>query len=141
MKQLLSILCSMFFIIGCGGDDNPANSGQPIANQTFSLPPNSTPVEFRFIVDTDVQQNVFLQGKFSVEGGSAQMAVMNETEYQTWTDGGIPEVLYSPGNSSGESFILPIDETDVYYVVFNNTGSNAVTVKSEIFLTSTSTEG
>ena len=82
MKQLLSILCLMFFITGCG-DDNPANSGQPIANQTFALPSGSF-VEFRFVVDTDVQQNIFLQGEFSVDGGSAQMAVMNESEFRTY---------------------------------------------------------
>ena len=140
MKQCLSILCLMFIITGCGDDDNPANSGQPIANQTFALPAGSF-VDFRFSVDTDVQQNVFLQGEFNVDGGSAQMAVMNESEFQTWQDGGTPGVLYSPGNTPSASFRLPIDDSDIYYVVFSNTGSDAVTVKSEIFLISTTDQG
>ena len=129
----------MFFITGCG-DDNPANSGQPIANQTFALPSGSF-AEFPFVVDTDVQQNIFLQGEFSVDGGSAQMAVMNESEFRTWQDGGTPGVLYSLRNSPGASFRLPIDESDIYYVVFNNLGSASITVKSEIFLLSTTDQG
>ena len=140
MKKCLSILCLMFFITGCG-DDNPTNFGQPIANKTFSLPGGSF-VEFPFSVDTDVQQNVFLQGEFTVEGGSVQMAVMNESDFITLQESGTtPRVLYSPGNTPRDSFRLPIDESAVYYVVFSNLGSDAVTIKSEIFLISTTDQG
>ncbi len=106
---------------------------RPIVDQTFDLPSGSIE-DFSFTVDTDVQQNVILQGEFSVENGSIQMAVMTEAEYQTWIEGGTPTVLYSPGETSGETFRLPIYDSDTYYIVFRNTGANTVTVKTEIFL-------
>ncbi len=106
---------------------------RPIVDQTFDLPSGSIE-DFSFTVDTNVQQNVILQGEFSVENGSIQMAVMTESEYQTWLEGGTPTVLYSPGETSGESFRLPIDDSDTYYIVFRNTGANTVKIKAKIFL-------
>ena len=138
MNKIIPVLCLIFAIAACG-DDNPADSGQPVVNQTFDLP-GGTLKDFSFTVDTDVQQNVILQGEFSVDNGSIQMAVMNESEYQTWQEGGTPVVLYSPGETSGETFRLPIYDSDTYYIVFRNTGTNAVTVKAEIFLLSISEE-
>ena len=110
--------------------------GQPIVYQTFDLPGGSLE-DFRFTVDTNVQQNVILQGEFSVENGRIQMAVMGESEYQTWQEGGTPTVLYSPGETSGETFVLPIYDSDTYYIIFRNTSANAVRVNAEIFLLST----
>ncbi len=94
-----------------------ANSGQPVVDQNIDLPAGNY-IQFRFTVDTDTQQNVVLQGEFSVENGTVQMAVMNESEFRTWQTGGMPGVLYSPGNTSGETFRLPIDDSDTYYIVF-----------------------
>ena len=135
MNKIIPVLCLIFAIAACG-DDNPADSGQPVVNQTFNLSSGSIE-EFRFTVDTDLQQNAILQGEFSVENGSIQMAVMGEDEYQTWIEGGTPTVLYSPGETSGETFRLPIDDSDTYYIVFRNAGANTVTIKAEIFLLST----
>ena len=135
MNKIIPVLCLIFAIAACG-DDNPADSGQPVVNQTFDLSSGSIE-EFRFTVDADLQQNVILQGEFSVENGTIQMAVMTEDEYQTWIEGGTPTVLYSPGETSGETFRLSIDESDTYYIVFRNAGANTVTVKAEIFLLST----
>lgn len=135
MNKIIPVLCLIFAIAACG-DDNPADSGQPVVNQTFDLSSGSIE-DFRFTVDTATQLNVILQGEFSVENGTIQMAVMNEFQYQNWLEGGTPTVLYSPGETSGETFRLPIDESDIYYVIFRNTGSNTVTVKAEIFLLST----
>ena len=135
MNKIIPVLCLIFAIAACG-DDNPADSGQPVVNQTFDLP-GGTLKDFSFTVDTDVQQNVILQIEFSVENGSIQMAVMTESEYQTWVEGGTPTVLYSPGETSGETDSLPIYDSDTYYIVFRNTGANTVTVKAEIFLLST----
>ena len=106
---------------------------QSIVYQTFDLPGGSLE-DFRFTVDTDVRQNVILQGEFSVENGTVQMAVMGESEYQTWQEGGTPVVLYSPGETSGETFRLPIDDSDTYYIIFRNTGTTAVKVEAKIFL-------
>lgn len=135
MNKIIPVLCLIFAIAACG-DDNPADSGQPVVNQTFNLSSGSIE-EFRFTVDTDLQQNVILQGEFSVENGSIQMAVMGEDQYQTWIEGDTPTVLYSPGETSGETFRLPIDDSDTYYIVFRNAGANTVTIKAEIFLLST----
>ncbi|MCY3869948.1 MAG: hypothetical protein OXG87_10345, partial [Gemmatimonadetes bacterium] len=74
MNKIIPVLCLIFAIAACG-DDNPADSGQPVVNQTFNLSSGSIE-EFRFTVDTDLQQNAILQGEFSVENGSIQMAVM-----------------------------------------------------------------
>ena len=138
MSKIIPVLCLIFAIAACG-DDNPADSGQPVVNQTFDLSSGSIE-EFRFTVDTDVQQNVFLQVEFSVENGSIQMAVMTEDEYQTWIEGGTPTVIYSPGTTSGVNQSVRIDESDTYYIVFRNAGANTVTVKAEIFLLSTTEE-
>ena len=135
MNKIIPVLSLIFAIAACG-DDNPADSGQPVVNQTFNLSSGSIE-DFRFTVDTDIQQNAILQGEFSVENGTIQMAVMGESEYQTWIEGGTPTVLYSPGETSGETFRLPIDDSDTYYIVFRNAGANTVTVKAEIFLLST----
>lgn len=135
MNKIIPVLCLIFAIAACG-DDNPADSGRPVVNQTFNLSSGSIE-DFSFTVDTDIQQNVILQGEFNVENGSIQMAVMGGDEYQTWIEGGTPTVLYSPGETSGEAFRLPIGDSDTYYIVFRNTGSNTVTVKAEIFLLST----
>ncbi len=135
MNKIIPVLCLIFAIAACG-DDNPADSGQPVVNQTFNLSSGSIE-EFRFTVDTDLQQNVILQGEFSVENGIIQMAVMGEDQYQTWIEGGTPTVLYSPGETSGETFRLPIYDSDTYYIVFRNAGANTVTVEAEIFLLST----
>lgn len=135
MNKIIPVLCLIFAIAACG-DDNPADSGQPVVNQTFNLSSRSIE-EFRFTVDTDLQQNVILQGEFSVENGTIQMAVMGEDQYQTWIEGGTPTVLYSPGETSGETFRLPIYDSDTYYIVFRNAGANTVTVEAEIFLLST----
>ena len=62
------------------------------------------------------------------------MAVMNESEFRTWQTGGFPGVLYSPGNTSGETFRLPIDDSDTYYIVFSNRGTTAVTIEADISL-------
>ena len=107
-----------------------------IVDKTFDLSGGSIE-DFSFTVDTNVQKNVILQGEFSVENGRIQMAVMSEFEYQIWQQGGTPGVLYSPGTTSGETFVLPIDASDTYYIIFRNTGANTVTVKAEIFLLST----
>ena len=138
MNKIIPVLCLIFAIAACG-DDNPADSGQPIVNQTFNLSSGSIE-DFSFTVDTDIQQNAILQGEFSVENGTIQMAVMTESEYQTWIEGGTPTVLYSPGETSGEPFRLRINDSDTYYIVFRNAGTNTVTVKAEIFLLSTSEE-
>ena len=136
MNKIIPVLCLIFAIAACG-DDNPADSGQPVVNQTFNLPGGSIE-DFSFTVDTDLQQNVILQGEFNVENGSIQMAVMSEDEYQTWLAGGTPRPLFSTEpQTSGEAFRLPIGDSDTYYIVFRNTGSNTVTVKAEIFLLST----
>ena len=135
MNKIIPVLCLIFAIAACG-DDNPADSGQPVVNRTFNLSSGSIE-DFSFTVDTDVQQNVILQGEFSVENGSIQMAVMTESEYQIWQEGGTPTVLYSPGETSGETFRLPIYDSDTYYIVFRNAGANTVTVEAEIFLLST----
>ncbi len=135
MNKIIPVLCLIFAIIACG-DDNPADSGQPVVNQTFDLSSGSIE-DFRFTVDTDIQLNVILQGEFSVENGTVQMAVMSEFQYQNWLEGGTPLVLYSPGETSGETFRLSIDESDTYYIVFRNAGANTVTIKAEIFLLST----
>ena len=136
MNKIIPVLCLIFAIAACG-DDNPADSGQPVVNQTFDLPGRSIE-DFSFTVDTDIQQNAILQGEFSVENGTIQMAVMNEYEYQIWIEGGTPTVRYSPGETSGETFRLRINDSDTYYIVFRNAGANTVTVKAEIFLISTS---
>ena len=135
MNKIILVLCLIFAIAACG-DDNPADSGQPVVNRTFNLSSGSIE-DFSFTVDTDIQQNAILQGEFSVENGSIQMAVMTEAEYQTWIEGGTPTVLYSPGETSGETFRLRINDSDTYYIVFRNTGANTVTVEAEIFLLST----
>ena len=132
MKKIALILCWAFVIAGCG-DDNPANSGRPVVDQNIDLPAGSY-VQFRFTVDTDTQQNVVLQGEFSVENGTVQMAVMNESEFRTWQAGETPGVLYSPGNTSGETFRLSIDDSDTYYIVFSNRGTTAVTIEADISL-------
>ncbi len=132
MKKIAPVLYLIFAIAGCG-EDNPADSGQPIVDQTFDLPSGSF-IEFLFTIDTDIQRNVVLQGEFSVENGRVQMAVMNESEFQTWREGGTPSVLFSPGETPGETFRFSIDDSDVYYIVFRNRGTNAVTVKAEISL-------
>jgi hypothetical protein len=134
MNKIIPVLCLMFAIAACG-DDNPADSGQPVVDQSFDLPGGSLE-DFRFTVDTDIQLNVILQGEFSVENGTVQMAVMGESEYQTWQEGGTPVVLYSPGETPGETFRLPIDDSDTYYIIFRNTGTTAVRVTAEIFLLS-----
>lgn len=138
MSKITPVLCLIFAIAACG-DDNPADSGRPIVDETFNLSSGSIE-DFSFTVDTDVQQNVILQGEFSVENGTVQMAVMNESEYQTWQEGGTPVVLYSPGETSGETFRLPIEDSDTYYLIFRNAGTNTVTVKAEIFLLSINEE-
>ena len=135
MNKITPVLCLIFAIIACG-DDNPADSGQPVVNQTFDLSSGSIE-DFRFTVDTDIQLNVILQGEFSVENGAIQMAVMSEFQYQNWLEGGTPLVLYSRRETSGETFRFSIDESDTYYIVFRNAGANTVTVKAEIFLLST----
>ena len=134
MNKIIPVLCLMFAIAACG-DDNPADSGQPVVDQSFDLPGGSLE-DFRFTVDTDIQQGVILQGEFSVKNGTVQMAVMGESEYQIWQEGGTPVVLYSPGETSGEPFRLPIDDSDTYYIIFRNTGTTAVRVTAEIFLLS-----
>ena len=135
MIKIIPVLCLIFAIAACG-DDNPADSGQPVANQTFDLSSGSRE-DFSFTVDTDVQLNVILQGEFSVEGGTIQMAVMSESEYQNWLAGGTPSVIYSRRETSGETFSFSIEESDTYYIVFRNIGPNTVTVKAEIFLLGT----
>ena len=136
MSKIIPVLCLVFAIAACG-DDNPADSGQPVVNQTFDLPGGSSEL-FSFTIDTDVQQNVILQGEFSVENGSVQMAIVSESEYQTWLAGGTPRPLYSTEpQTSEDTFRLDIYDSDIYYIVFLNTGSNTVTVKAEIFLLST----
>ena len=106
---------------------------RPIVYQTFDLPGGSTE-DFHFTVDTDTQQNVILQGEFSVENGSIQIAIMSESEYQTWQEGGTATMLYSQDETTGETLRLPIEDSDTYYVVFRNAGTNTVTVEAEIFL-------
>ena len=106
---------------------------QPVVNRTFNLP-SGTSEDFSFTVDTDVQQNVILQGEFSVENGSIQMAVVTESQYQTWREGGTPSVIYSTNIVSEDTFRFSIDDSNTYYIVFLNTGPNTVTVKAEIFL-------
>ena len=59
---------------------------------------------------------------------------MSESEYQTWQEGGTATVLYSQDETSGETIRLPIEDSDTYYVVFRNAGTNTVTVEAEIFL-------
>lgn len=135
MNKIIPVLCLIFTIAACG-DDNPADSGQPVVNRTFNLSSGSIE-DFSFTVDTDIQQNVFLQIKFSVDNGRIQMAVMTESQYQTWIEGGTPTVLYSPGETSGETDSLPIYDSDTYYIIFRNTGADTVTVNAEIFLLST----
>lgn len=138
MKRLLLLLCIPFMFVGCGGDDNPADSGgRAIADETFTLPGN-TFREFRFTVDTDIQQGVFLQGTVEVEDGSIDIAVMSESNFQLWQAGETPRVLYSPGLTPRASFRLPIEDSGTYYLIFSNTqGSDSRIVKSEIFLFST----
>lgn len=135
MNKIILVLCLIFAIASCG-DDNPADSGQPVVNQTFNLP-SGTSEDFSFTVDTDIQQNVILQGEFSVENGSIQMAVVTESAYQTWREGGTPSVVYSTNIVSEDTFSFSIDESNTYYIVFLNNGQNTVTVKAEIFLLST----
>ncbi len=135
MNKIIPVLCLIFAIAACG-DDNPADSGQPVVNETFNLPSGSSE-DFSFTIDTDVQQNVILQGEFSVENGSIQMAIVTESEYQIWREGGTPTVIYSTDIVSGDTFSFSIDDSDTYYIVFLNTGPNTVTVKAEIFLLST----
>jgi len=138
MKRLLLLLCLPLLFMGCGGDDNPADSGgRPIADETFTLPAG-TFREFHFSLDADVQRNAFLQGTVDVENGSIDIAVMDENNYQIWQAGNTPAVLYSPGLTPRANFRLPLDTTDTYYLVFSNTqGSDSRTVTSEIFLFST----
>lgn len=140
MKKIALILFLTFAIAGCG-DDNPANSGRPVVDRTIDLPAKHR-IQFPFTVDTDTQQNVVLQGEFSVENGTVQMAVLAESELRTWLEGGTPDVLYSPGETSGETFRLPIEDSDTYYVVFSNSGTNDVTIEADISLFSIAeTEG
>ena len=135
MNKIIPVLCLIFAIAACG-DDNPADSGQPVVNQTFNLP-SGTSEDFSFTIDTDVQQNVILQGEFSVENGSIQMAVVTESEYQIWRGGDTPTVIYSTDIVSEDTFSFSIDDSDTYYIVFLNNGPNTVTVNAEIFLLST----
>ena len=136
MNKIIPVLCLIFAIAACG-DNNPADSGQPIVNRTFDVPSRSLE-DFSFTVDTDIQQNVILQGEFNVENGGIQMAILSESEYQTWLDGGTPRPLYSTEPQTSEhTFRVDIYEGDTYYVIFRNTGPNTVTVKAEIFLLST----
>ena len=135
MNKIIPVLCLIFAIAACG-DDNPADSGQPVVNQTFNLP-SGTSEDFGFTVDTDIQQNVILQGEFSVENGSVQMAVVTESQYQIWRAGSTPTVIYSTDIVSEDTFSFSIDDSDTYYIVFLNNGPNTVTVNAEIFLLST----
>lgn len=135
MNKIIPVLCLIFAIAACG-DDNPADSGQPVVNQTFNLP-SGTSEDFGFTVDTDIQQNVILQGEFSVENGSIQMAVVTESQYQIWRAGGTPTVIYSTDIVSEDTFSFSIDDSDIYYIVFLNNGPDTVTVNAEIFLLST----
>ncbi len=138
MNKIIPVLCLIFAIAACG-DDNPADSGQPVVNRTFNLPSGSLE-DVSFTVDTDLQQNVILQGEFSVENGSIQMAVVTESQYQIWRAGDTPTVIYSTDIVSEDTFSFSIDDSDTYYIVFLNNGPNTVTVKAEIFLLSTAEE-
>jgi len=70
------------------------------------------------------------------------MAVLDENNFRIWQTGSTPTVLYSPGLTPSASFRLPIETSDTYYLVFSNeTGTDARTVKSEIFLFSTVDQG
>jgi hypothetical protein len=142
MKRLFFLLCLPLIFLGCGGDSNPAdNGGRPIADGTYVLPAKSF-VEFRFSVDADQLRNVFLQGTIEITGGSIDIAVMNETNFQTWQSGATPAVLYSSGLTPRTSFRIQIDTTDTYYLVYSNVqGTDPRTVKSEVFLFSSSEVG
>jgi hypothetical protein len=141
MKRLLLLLCLPLLFFRCGSS-NPADAGgRPIANETFTVP-GGTFRQFSFVLDADVQRNAFLQGTVEVENGSIDMAVLDENNFRIWQTGSTPTVLYSPGLTPSASFRLPIETSDTYYLVFSNeTGTDARTVKSEIFLFSTVDQG
>lgn len=134
MKRTVTVLFAIL-LIGCG-NNNPADSGgRSIVSDKFSVDLN-TYRTFTFTIDTDIEQNAYIQGQFTVTGGSVEFAIMNEANFQSWQSGGTPTVLYSPGLTPSDSFgRLDITESGTYYLVFKNTqASSAVTVDAKYTL-------
>ena len=141
MRRILFALCLALLVIpGCGGDDNPANSGgRLVVDESFTLNGNEFK-DYSFSVDTNVEQNVSLEGEFSASGGNIDVAVMTQEVFQAWVGGGaISSVLYGSGRVSSDRFSLPIEEPGTFYLVFSNAfGETAAkTVNAEFRLFST----
>ncbi|MCZ6636555.1 MAG: hypothetical protein O7G87_24425 [bacterium] len=146
MKKMIYTLClALMALCACGGDDNPADSGggRVIVDQSFELPGTSFQ-EFTFSVDTDVQQNVRLQGQFEVTGGNIQVALMNRENFESWQRGETPQVLYGSGSVPGSTFLVPIESSGFYFLVFSNTtdtASKSITTEVRLLISAEDNEG
>jgi len=138
MKQLITVLLFAIFAAGCGSDDKLVNAGgTKFVDETFTVSAGAFR-PFSFSIDTDLQQNAFIQGNFEVKDGSISFAIMTESNYQNWQAGQSSSVYYSPGSVPGDAFRVNIDESDTYYLIFSNVQQTAAhTIEAEIFLFST----
>ena len=147
MKKRIYTLClALMAFCACGGDDNnPTDSGggRVIVDQSFDLPGTSF-LEFTFSVDTDVQQNVQLQGQFEVSGDNIQVALMDRENFDSWQQGETPQVLYGSGLVPRSSFLVPIESSGAYFLVFSNTtdtASKSITTEVRLLSSAEDTEG
>jgi hypothetical protein len=78
---------------------------------------------FSFTVDTATMSGVVVQGEFVVSGGlrnDITALVMDDISFTNWVNYHEVQSLYDSGPVTAAEFSVPITESDMYYLVFDN---------------------
>lgn len=135
------LLLTALTVISCGGDNPTQWTFEPfsatVVDSTFTVPADSVQAFFAVVTVDEYIRNIVLDGEFQVlDGGGAsiQAFVMRDYEYSAFLSGEPFLVMYGSNEVSTGTFLLPIESTDVYQVVFSNKSSATTdrTVKAKV---------
>lgn len=77
----------------------------------------------RIIVDTDKMRHVNVSGRFTAPGGSGnniEVLLVDEDNYTNWKGRHEFKALYKSGRTTVANVEVPISDSGVYYLVFND---------------------
>jgi len=135
------LILTALTVISCGGD-NPAQwtfepFSETVVDSTFTVPADSVQAFFVVVTVDDYIRNIVLEGEFQVlngGGASIQAFVMRDYEFGAFLAGEPFLAMYGSNAVSTATFLLPIESTDAYQVVFSNKSSAMTdrTVKAKV---------
>lgn len=95
-----------------------------VENGEFSVPPGH--YTYSSFGVPSAYSDVRVTGTFVASGGTVEVYIMNEANFTSWQNSGIPNASYDSGNTYSGTIYASLSSGTTYYVVYDNHSSSNI---------------